>query len=88
MFKTSQLLKNSASLSSNKIMSATKCPLNKTARNLYISYITVAIAAPFLYSYLHTDRIKYDSFYIDSPESETCKNYSKKKTQHSVRYIF
>lgn len=87
MFKSNQLLKYSASLSSNKIMTATKCPLNKTARNLYISYITIAIAAPFLYSYIYTDRNNYNKFYIDS-ESETCKNYSKKKTQHSVRYIF
>lgn len=88
MFKSTSLLKYTASLNSAKMAPAAKCPLNKTARNLYISYITVAVAAPFLYSYIYTDRNKYNQFVIDSPENETCKNYSKKKTQHNVRYIF
>lgn len=30
-----------------------KCPLNKTARNLYVTYITLAITLPFTISYMH-----------------------------------
>ena len=88
MFKSTYPLKYTDSFNSAKITSPAKCPLNKTARNLYLSYITVAVAAPFLYSYIYTDRNNNSNFVIDNPENETCKTYSKKKTQHSVRYIF
>ena len=89
MFKTNQLLRHAASFpNSSKMIPATKCPLNKTARNLYLTYITIAVSAPFLYSYIYTDRNTYKKFYIVDTENETCENYSKKKTQHNVRYIF
>ncbi|XBW35924.1 hypothetical protein QEN19_001496 [Hanseniaspora menglaensis] len=65
-----------------------QCPLNKTARNLYVSYITLAITLPFTISYIYNyDHSKkssvHDTLLIEDNEAT-----SVRKRQHSVRYIF
>lgn len=69
-----------------------KCPLNKTARNLYVSYITLAVTLPFSISYIHhhnSNRRVNDTLLIEEElEKEKVSGAPVKKRQHSVRYIF
>lgn len=69
-----------------------KCPLNKTARNLYVTYITLAVTLPFSVSYIYNLKNKNSALeqtlLIEEQMGEDGSVLPAKKRQHSVRYIF